>query len=291
RRRRGHRGRVRRRRHVRHLPHLPTGGAAAGPRHRADPSPRGRGAGDHLLPAAGEQQARLPARRDRTLRRTRRGPARAPGPALTHARRGPRRRGHGPPASLFDESCRPTEEPALDTEITPFRIEIPQPDLADLRARLAATRWPDAETVDDWSQGVPLAYLRDLCGYWADGYDWRATEARLNALSQYRTEIDGTPIHFLHIRSPHADALPLLVTHGWPGTFAEFEDIVAPLTNPSEPGDAFHLVCPSLPGFGFSGRPRRSGIGVERIAGLWAALMRRLGYDRFAAHGGDFGSF
>ena len=179
----------------------------------------------------------------------------------------------------------------MDTEITPFRIEIPQPDLADLRARLAATRWPDAETVDDWSQGVPLAYLRDLCGYWADGYDWRATEARLNALAQYRTEIDGTAIHFLHIRSPHADALPLLVTHGWPGTFAEFEDIVAPLTNPSEPGDAFHLVCPSLPGFGFSGRPRRSGIGVERIAGLWAALMRRLGYDRFAAHGGDFGSF
>ncbi|MGH6653991.1 MAG: epoxide hydrolase family protein [Actinocrinis sp.] len=177
--------------------------------------------------------------------------------------------------------------------MTSFRIAIADSDLADLRARLAATRWPDAETVDDWSQGVPLDYLRELSSYWADGYDWRATESRLNGLEHFRTDLDGTAVHFVHARSPHADALPLLVTHGWPGTFAEFEDVIAPLTRPEsgDPADAFHVVCPSLPGFGFSARPDRPGHTVERIAGLWERLMRRLGYPRYGAHGGDFGSF
>ena len=177
---------------------------------------------------------------------------------------------------------------------TPFRIDIPQQALDDLRARLAGTRWPEAETVDDWSQGVPLAYLRELCDHWADGYDWRATEQRLNALPQFRAELDGLGIHFLHVRSPHPDAFPVVLTHGWPGSIVEFLKVIGPLTDPTSHGgtaaDAFHLVCPSLPGYGFSDKPARPGWGVQRIAGAWIRLMARLGYARYGAQGGDWGT-
>jgi epoxide hydrolase len=178
--------------------------------------------------------------------------------------------------------------------VTPFRVEVPDADLRDLRERLRRTRWPEAETVTDWSQGVPLAYLRELCAYWADGYDWRATEARLNALPQYRTELDGLGVHFLHVRSPHPNALPLVLTHGWPGSIVEFLKVIGPLTDPTAHGgdaaDAFHLVCPSLPGYGFSDKPAGPGWGVERIARAWARLMARLGYARYGAQGGDWGT-
>ena len=182
-----------------------------------------------------------------------------------------------------------------DDSITPFRLEVPDADLDDLRERLRRTRGPEAETVDDWSQGIPLAYVQDLCRYWADGYDWRATEARLNGpLPQFRTEIDGLGIHFLHVRSPHDGALPLLLTHGWPGSVAEFFDVIGPLVDPVAHGgdaaDAFHVVCPSLPGYGFSDKPTAAGWGVDRIATAWAELMRRLGYDRYGAQGGDWGA-
>jgi pimeloyl-ACP methyl ester carboxylesterase len=178
--------------------------------------------------------------------------------------------------------------------MTPFRLDVAESELADLRRRLRQTRWPEAETVDDWSQGVPLAYLRDLCGYWAEEYDWRATEARLGALPQFRTVIDGLGIHFLHVRSPHPDALPLVMTHGWPGSILEFEKVIGPLTDPAvhggDPADAFHLVCPSPPGYGFSDKPARPGWGVQRIAAAWAQLMARLGYQRYGAQGGDWGT-
>src|SRR3954471_6228373 len=178
--------------------------------------------------------------------------------------------------------------------ITPFRLDVPEDDLRDLRERLARTRWPDAETVTDWSQGVPLAYVQDLCRYWAEEYDWRATEARLNALSQYRTVIDGLGIHFLHVRSPHPDALPLIVTHGWPGAVVEYLKAIGPLTDPTAHGgdaaDAFHVVCPSLPGYGFSDKPTQPGWDVQRIADAWGVLMARLGYDRYGAQGGDWGA-
>jgi pimeloyl-ACP methyl ester carboxylesterase len=179
-------------------------------------------------------------------------------------------------------------------QITPFRISTSDAELRDLRERLARTRWPEAETVDDWSQGVPLAYLQDLCRYWAEDYDWRTTEARLNALPQFRTDIDGLGIHLLHVRSPHADALPLVLTHGWPGSVVEFLDVIGPLTDPAahggDPADAFHVVCPSLPGYGFSDKPSLPGWGLERIAGAWVTLMERLGYERFGAQGGDWGT-
>jgi epoxide hydrolase len=182
----------------------------------------------------------------------------------------------------------------MSDELTPFRIEVPDEQLGDLRERLHRTRWPERETVTDWSQGVPLAYLRELCASWADAYDWRATEARLNALPQFRTRIDGLGIHFLHVRSPHPGALPLLLTHGWPGSVVEFLKVIGPLTDPvahgGRPADAFHLVCPSLPGYGFSDRPARPGWGIERIAGAWVALMGRLGYRRYGASGGDWGT-
>ena len=185
------------------------------------------------------------------------------------------------------------------TDIRPFRIAATDDELADLRRRLAATRWPDPEPVDDWSQGIPLSYLRELCAYWADGYDWRAREARLNEFPQFTTSIgvDGCEpldIHFLHVRSPHDDAMPLVMTHGWPGSIAEFQDVIGPLTDPTAHGgdaaDAFHVVCPSLPGFGFSGKPTEPGWGLARITAAWGELMARLGYDRFAAQGGDWGS-
>jgi len=182
----------------------------------------------------------------------------------------------------------------VSTEINPFRIDIADAALDDLRDRLRRTRWAEAETVDDWSQGVPLSYLKDVCDYWADGYDWRATEARLNQFAQYRTDIDGLGIHFIHVRSPHDDALPLVITHGWPGSIVEFHKVIAPLTDPTahggEASDAFHVVCPSLPGYGFSDKPASAGWGVERIGLAWTHLMARLGYDRYGAQGGDWGA-
>jgi epoxide hydrolase len=178
--------------------------------------------------------------------------------------------------------------------VEPFRIDVPEAELDDLRGRLNAARWPERETVEDWSQGVPLEYMKELCAYWAGGYDWRVTEARLNALPQFRTEIDGLGIHFLHVRSPHPDALPLVMTHGWPGSIIEFLNVIGPLAEPTAHGgdaaDAFHIVCPSLPGYGFSDKPRHPGWGVERIANAWAALMLELGYERYGAQGGDWGT-
>jgi len=176
----------------------------------------------------------------------------------------------------------------------PFRIEASEDALQDLRRRLRATRWPDRETVDDWSQGIPLAYVQDVCAYWADKYDWRAREARLNRFPQFRTPIDGLGIHFLHVRSPHEAALPLVITHGWPGSIVEFHKVIEPLANPTAHGgearDAFHVVCPSLPGYGFSDKPKGPGWKVERIARAWSELMQQLGYARYAAQGGDWGA-
>jgi pimeloyl-ACP methyl ester carboxylesterase len=183
---------------------------------------------------------------------------------------------------------------AMSDQLTEFQVEIPENELRDLRERLERTRWPEEETVEDWSQGVPRAYLKDLCGYWAESYDWRATERRLNALPQFRTLIDGLGIHFLHIRSRHADALPLIITHGWPGSIIEFLKVIGPLTDPTAHGgvaaDAFHIVCPSVPGYGFSDKPTRPGWGVERIAAAWAAMMARLRYERYGAQGSDWGT-
>ncbi len=176
------------------------------------------------------------------------------------------------------------------TQIRPFTLAIPQSQIDDLNTRIDLTRWPEKEAVDDWSQGTPLAALQDLVGYWRRGYDWRACEARLNALGQFITEIDGLDIHFLHVRSPHADALPLVITHGWPGSVIEFMGVIEALANPEDGGQAFHVVAPSLPGFGFSGKPRHTGWGVEKIGRAWGELMARLGYDRWVAQGGDWGS-
>jgi epoxide hydrolase len=182
----------------------------------------------------------------------------------------------------------------VTTEIEPFQIDIPDAALRDLQDRLARTRWPERETVEDWSQGVPLSYLQDLCRYWAAEYDWRSRETYLNSFPQFRTGIDGLGIHFVHARSPVEDALPLVITHGWPGSIVEFHKVIGPLSDPVSYGgsadDAFHVVCPSLPGYGFSDKPSRPGWGVERIAATWAALMERLGYRRFGAQGGDWGA-
>jgi pimeloyl-ACP methyl ester carboxylesterase len=178
--------------------------------------------------------------------------------------------------------------------VEPFRIDVPDAELDDLRQRLDVASWPERETVDDWSQGVPLDYMKELCAYWATGYDWRATEARLNGLPQFRAEIDGLGIHLLHVRSRDPDALPLVITHGWPGSIVEFLKVIGPLTDPAahggDPADAFHVVCPSLPGYGFSDKPQRTGWGVERIAAAWAELMARLGYERYGAQGSDWGT-
>ncbi|MFV2114806.1 epoxide hydrolase family protein [Micromonospora sp. LOL_025] len=177
----------------------------------------------------------------------------------------------------------------------PFRIEIPQADIDDLRRRLADTRWPHEPGADGWERGVPQSYLRELADYWGSGYDWRAAEARLNEFPQFVTEIDGATVHFLHVRSPEPDATPLVLTHGWPGSFLEYVDLVGPLTDPrahgGDPADALHVVVPSLPGYGFSGPLTGTGWGVPRIAGAWAELMNRLGYDRYVAQGTDFGSW
>lgn len=179
--------------------------------------------------------------------------------------------------------------------VVPFRISIPDDELDLLRERISSTRWAEPETVTDTSQGLPLAQLQQLLAVWGSEYDWRAAERRWNALGSARTEIDGLPIHFLHVRSPHPQALPLLLTHGWPGSFIEFVDILGPLADPTAHGgkaeDAFHVVVPSLPGFGFTGRPRDQGWGVTRTAAAWKRLMERLGYDHYTAAGGDWGAF
>ncbi|MQY08106.1 epoxide hydrolase family protein [Actinomadura macrotermitis] len=180
------------------------------------------------------------------------------------------------------------------TTITPFRIDIPQADLDDLRDRLARTRWPDELPGAGWSYGVPVSYARELAEYWRTGYDWRRHEAALNEHPQFSTEIDGQNIHFLHVRSPEPDALPLILTHGWPGSVAEFMKVIGPLTDPrahgGDPADAFHVVAPSLPGFGLSGPTREAGWSPRRVARAWAELMGRLGYDRYGAQGGDTGA-
>jgi epoxide hydrolase len=180
------------------------------------------------------------------------------------------------------------------TQIQPFRIEIPQADLDDLRARLARTRWPDQLPGVGWDYGIPLEYVKELAEYWRTTYDWRVHEHRLNSFPQFTTTIDGQRVHFLHVRSPEPDALPLIITHGWPGSIAEFTEVIGPLTDPrahgGDPADAFHLVVPSVPGYGFSGPTQDRGWNVRRIAQAWDELMRRLGYHRYGAQGGDWGS-
>jgi pimeloyl-ACP methyl ester carboxylesterase len=178
--------------------------------------------------------------------------------------------------------------------IRPFRVDVPEDDLVDLRQRITATRWPEKETVDDFSQGVPLATMQKLARYWTTEYDWRKVEARLNALPHFITEIDGLDIHFIHVRSKHENALPVIVTHGWPGSIIEQLKIVDPLVNPTAHGgkasDAFDVVIPSMPGYGFSGKPTTTGWDQARIAHAWAVLMKRLGYTRYVAQGGDWGA-
>ncbi|WP_370645511.1 epoxide hydrolase family protein [Pseudonocardia sp. DSM 110487] len=179
-------------------------------------------------------------------------------------------------------------------QIRDFEVEITGAQIADLRDRLARTRWPEPETVDDWTQGIPLSYTRELCEYWANEYDMQRLAARLNAFPQFHATIGGLGIHFLHVRSPHEKARPLIMTHGWPGSVVEFLDVIGPLTDPEAHGgsaaDAFHVVIPALPGFGFSDKPSRTGTGIERIASTWHELMGHLGYPRYYAQGGDWGS-
>ena len=181
------------------------------------------------------------------------------------------------------------------SDIRPFHVDVPETELIELRRRINATRWPDRETVTDSSQGVQLATMQKLARYWATDYDWRKVEAKLNALPQFITTIDGLDIHFIHVRSKHENALPLIVTHGWPGSIIEQLKIIDPLTNPTAHGasasDAFHLVIPSMPGYGFSGKPTSTGWGPARMARAWVELMKRLGYARYVAQGGDWGAF
>jgi pimeloyl-ACP methyl ester carboxylesterase len=182
----------------------------------------------------------------------------------------------------------------MSDAIAPFTLAVPQAELDDLARRLDGARWPERETVGDWTQGAPLERVKALCDHWRHHYDWRRIEARLNALGQYKTQIDGLDIHFLHVRSPHPDAMPLIITHGWPGSVMEFMKVIDPLVDPAAHGgsaaDAFHVVAPSLPGYGFSGKPTRTGWGVPHIAQAWITLMDRLGYERWVAQGGDWGA-
>ena len=182
-----------------------------------------------------------------------------------------------------------------DTTIRLFRINVPEEELINLRRRVAATRWPESETVTDDSQGVPLATMQELARHWATDYDWRKVEAKLNALPQFITQIDGLDIHFIHVRSRHENAMPLIVTHGWPGSVIEQLKIIEPLTNPTAHGgsasDAFHVVIPSMAGYGFSGKPTATGWDTTRMARAWTVLMKRLGYTRYVAQGGDWGAF
>lgn len=184
--------------------------------------------------------------------------------------------------------------PPADNNVTPFQVAVPQAAIADLRARLRGTRWPERETVADWTQGVPLARAQEIAAYWAERYDWRLFEKRLNAFPQFRTSIDGLGVHFIHVRSPHEGALPIILTHGWPGSIVEFLNVIRPLTDPTAFGgraeDAFHVVVPSLPGHGFSDKPNAPGWNRMRVAQAWAVLMKRLGYDRWVAQGGDWGA-
>src|SRR5919107_397500 len=181
-----------------------------------------------------------------------------------------------------------------ETTIRPFRVDVPEEDLDELRRRIASARWPSKELVEDRSQGVQLATTRELARYWRTDYDWRKVEEKLNALPQFTTEIDGVDIHFIHVRSHHEDALPLIMTHGWPGSVIELLEVVGPLTDPTAhggtPEDAFHLVLPSLPGYGFSSEPAELGWDASRTARAWAELMHRLGYTRYVAQGGDVGA-
>lgn len=183
---------------------------------------------------------------------------------------------------------------AADTEIRPFRIAIPQAHLDDLQYRLSHTRWPDALSDAGWKYGVSLPYVKELAAYWQHQYDWRKHEARLNEFPQFTTTIDGAHVHFLHVRSPEPDALPLILTHGWPSSIVEFWDLIGPLTDPrahgGDPANAFHLVIPSVPGFGFSGSALEAGWNISRIAKAWAELMNRLGYEKYGAHGSDCGA-
>jgi pimeloyl-ACP methyl ester carboxylesterase len=190
---------------------------------------------------------------------------------------------------------RVAEQMGVDTAaIRPFRVSVPDAELADLRRRINATRFPERETVTDFSQGVPLATVQKLARYWATEYDWRKCEARINAVPNFITEIDGLDIHFIHVRSKHENALPIIVTHGWPGSIVEQLKLIEPLTNPTAHGgtaaDAFHVVIPSIPGYGFSGKPTSTGWGPERIARAWDVLMKRLGYTSYVAQGGDWGA-
>jgi pimeloyl-ACP methyl ester carboxylesterase len=200
----------------------------------------------------------------------------------------------GTPPTSWKENATMTVASRSDAEIRPFRIDISQADLDDLADRLAHTRWPDELPGAGWEAGVPLGYLKDLAAYWRTDYDWRAHEARLNEFPQFTTVIDGQNVHFLHVRSPEPGALPLVITHGWPGSVVEFMKIIGPLTDPArhggDPADAFHVVAPSLPGFGFSTPLAAPGWDTSRVAQAWAELMHRLGYHRYGAQGGDTGS-
>lgn len=208
------------------------------------------------------------------------------------------------PAIAQSSNTKPKETPTTQPEavqstdtstIRPFRINMSEAELIDLRRRITATQWPEKETVTDLSQGLPLATMQKLARHWATDYDWRRVEAKLNTLPHFITEIDGLDIHFIHVRSKHENALPLIVTHGWPGSIIEQLKIIDPLTNPTAYGgsaaDAFHVVIPSMPGYGFSGKPTTTGWGVERMARAWDVLMKRLGYTRYVAQGGDWGAF
>ena len=180
------------------------------------------------------------------------------------------------------------------SEIRKFQLEVTDAVLDDLKKRLSMTRWPNKETPEDWSQGIPLGYMQELCDYWQHEYDWRAREERLNRFPQFITEIDGVDIHFIHLPSVHENARPLIITHGWPGSVVEFHKVIEPLADPTAHGgnteDAFHVVVPSLPGYGFSGKPEVTGWGIEKIADVWGELMARLGYDHYFAQGGDWGA-
>jgi len=195
------------------------------------------------------------------------------------------------PTSVTEQPSKPSTDKA---PIRSFHVNVPESDLTELRRRIKATRWPERETVPDATQGVQLATMQTLARYWATEYDWRACEARLNAVPQFITEIDGLDIHFIHVRSKHDQALPLIITHGWPGSIVEQMKIIDPLTNPTAHGasasDAFHVVIPSMPGYGYSGKPTTTGWDPTHIARAWVALMKRLGYTRFVAQGGDWGA-
>ena len=180
------------------------------------------------------------------------------------------------------------------SDIKPYKIKISNEDLEDLKGRLSSTRWPEKETVEDWSQGVPLSYIKEVHDYWINEYDWRSREEYYNSFPQFITEIEGIDIHFIHIKSKHEEAQPLIISHGWPGSIVEFHKVINSLVDPVSYGgkteDAFHLVCPTLPGYGFSGKPTQTGTGVERIAELWDLLMNKIGYSEYFAQGGDWGS-